>query len=349
MLNNLHLSTGIPLLSICIPTYKRSKYLQSNLLSIYSQQFDHSLIEVLVSDNCSDDDTEEISKKFSKYKSFNYYRQETNIGAVRNVFKLVNIYAKGEYCWVIGDDDFPLSGSISALIELLGYNKGSDFFYLKLSHMFIDEYNRYDGKFNTSLLADKVISSNLKYHKIDKWEELISPDYSIVFLGEIQGSIFRRIIWLQFQNIDLEGAPLETLETTYPHSVVFANTFFGKKAIYVETPMILVLNGIREWWNKVDYVIIVQIRNLINLYESKGLNKQILKKCYQSYIEMSFPSIKKYIIGATTIYKDRVSVLGYFIFCFSHSPLLFIKILKKEAKSRIAETLMFKKLKAYLK
>jgi glycosyltransferase involved in cell wall biosynthesis len=318
-------------------------------LSIYSQQFDHNLIEIIVSDNCSDDDTPEIAKKFKKYKSFNYYRQENNLGVVKNIIKLVNDYAKGEYCWVIGDDDFPLSGSISTLIELLCANIEIDFFYLKISHMFLDEYDKYNDIFHTSLLTDNVHFGKLKYRLLDKWEELLSRDYSIVFLGEIQGSVFRRVIWLQYKNINLEGAHLETLETTYPHTVVWANTFFGKKAIYVETPMILVLNGAREWWHKVDYVIIVQVRNLIKLYKSKGLDKHILKKCYKSYIEISFPSIKNYISGETSIYREKVSILNYFVFCFYHSPLFMIKVLKNEVKLKMAENLVYRKSKAYLK
>ena len=55
-----------PLLSICIPTYNRSGYLEQCLESIVHQErFDE--IEVIISDNCSTDDTEAVCKK---YKSF---------------------------------------------------------------------------------------------------------------------------------------------------------------------------------------------------------------------------------------------------------------------------------------
>ena len=48
------------LLSICIPTYNRGKYLKSNLCSIYNQSFNDLLVEIIVSNNNSTDNTKEV-------------------------------------------------------------------------------------------------------------------------------------------------------------------------------------------------------------------------------------------------------------------------------------------------
>lgn len=72
-----------PLLSICIPTYNRAKTLDKTLLTLTGQDFFNVSddVEIVISDNCSTDDTGEIckntqnffrvrflSQKFRKYK-----------------------------------------------------------------------------------------------------------------------------------------------------------------------------------------------------------------------------------------------------------------------------------------
>ncbi len=64
------------LLSICMPTYNRSGYLVQTLDSfIKSKGFD-SRVEIVISDNCSTDDTENICREYAdKYHNIKYYRQ----------------------------------------------------------------------------------------------------------------------------------------------------------------------------------------------------------------------------------------------------------------------------------
>lgn len=68
-----------PLLSICIPTYNRAQYLSQCLEAIVSQDgFEE--IEVVISDNHSTDDTENIGKKYqNKYTNIHYFRNEENV------------------------------------------------------------------------------------------------------------------------------------------------------------------------------------------------------------------------------------------------------------------------------
>lgn len=70
-----------PLLSICIPTYNREEYLRKTLDSIVNQAgFDSGLVEIVVSDNASEDNTEELVKEYCmRYNNVNYYRNANNI------------------------------------------------------------------------------------------------------------------------------------------------------------------------------------------------------------------------------------------------------------------------------
>ena len=68
-----------PLLSICIPTYNRSQYLKKCLEAIVRQD-GFQYVEVIISDNCSTDDTEAIGRGYEKqYNNIRYFRNEENV------------------------------------------------------------------------------------------------------------------------------------------------------------------------------------------------------------------------------------------------------------------------------
>lgn len=93
----------MPSLSICIPTYNRSKCLAELLQSIVEQNT--SEIEVIVSDDASSDDTASVAEAFkSKLPRYRFIRQSENIGLDRN-FLAVMAAATKDYIWLIGDDD----------------------------------------------------------------------------------------------------------------------------------------------------------------------------------------------------------------------------------------------------
>jgi glycosyltransferase involved in cell wall biosynthesis len=70
-----------PLLSICIPTYNRAIYLNKTIASIVSQpEFNSGEVELIISDNASEDNTEEIVKIYQKeHENIFYYKNEENI------------------------------------------------------------------------------------------------------------------------------------------------------------------------------------------------------------------------------------------------------------------------------
>ena len=80
-----------PLLTIAVPTYNRSAYLKRSLQNIITQiievdKFGES-IEMVVSDNCSKDETAEVVKSLSSSYSFKIYL---------NSFTLTHIFYSAE-------------------------------------------------------------------------------------------------------------------------------------------------------------------------------------------------------------------------------------------------------------
>lgn len=95
-----------PLLTIFIPTYNGAESCLDLVLDSVTQISKlYNDVEVVVSDNCSTDNTQELCLSYKeKCPQLIYYRNKKNIGFNYNMLKVCE-YAHGEYAWIIGDDD----------------------------------------------------------------------------------------------------------------------------------------------------------------------------------------------------------------------------------------------------
>lgn len=104
-----------PLVTIGIPTFNRCEYLKVSLESILAQSYKN--IEVIISDNFSDDDTEKYCRKMAEYDSrIIYVKQPFNIGSVEN-FKYLLDNSNGTFFAWQADDDFCDSTYIQELVS----------------------------------------------------------------------------------------------------------------------------------------------------------------------------------------------------------------------------------------
>jgi abequosyltransferase len=102
-------------LSFCIPTYNRSEYLIDTINNIIPQITDE--VEIVISDNASDDETQEmVSELMKKYDNIQYFRWDENMGADLNYLKTVEL-ARGDYCWLLGSDDFIEDGAVKRILN----------------------------------------------------------------------------------------------------------------------------------------------------------------------------------------------------------------------------------------
>jgi glycosyltransferase involved in cell wall biosynthesis len=113
------------LLTIGIPTYNRISSLKNVILEIELQlsSLDGTFeVEVLISDNASNDGTYDFFKNNIFPPNFIYHRQPQNVGFDRNVNSLFE-YATGKYLWTLSDDDNISGNSIQIICnELSNHN-----------------------------------------------------------------------------------------------------------------------------------------------------------------------------------------------------------------------------------
>ena len=112
------------LLSICIPTRNRAKYLREMLAAFAQQISDGKIGEdkvvFYISDNASDDgETPDIIREFEKKvpKVFSS-RNAVNIGGDGNNVHIRTL-AKGKYLWVVGDDELLDKSAVSTVLLLI--------------------------------------------------------------------------------------------------------------------------------------------------------------------------------------------------------------------------------------
>jgi glycosyltransferase involved in cell wall biosynthesis len=104
------------LFSVVIPTFNRSHLLQATLESVFAQTF--SDYEVIVVDDGSTDDTQEMMKSYGERVQF--FRQENaGPGAARN---LGISRAGGEYVAFLDSDDLWFPWTLSVFAELIDEN-----------------------------------------------------------------------------------------------------------------------------------------------------------------------------------------------------------------------------------
>jgi glycosyltransferase involved in cell wall biosynthesis len=108
------------MLTIAVPTYNRASYLDTCLSQVCPQVTGHEKeVQVLVSDNCSSDDTGEIVRKYvSLGHPITYVRNTENVGPDRN-FAACYRQAEGKYLLILGDDDVLLDRAIATLLSIL--------------------------------------------------------------------------------------------------------------------------------------------------------------------------------------------------------------------------------------
>ena len=110
--------------SIIVPVYNAELFISECLQSIIDQDFDS--FEVLVSDDCSLDNTAKILSKFETEKRIKIYLQPVNLGITKNCNFLLN-KANGDYVCFFAGDDVMLPGKLHEQYNFMEANPSCSF------------------------------------------------------------------------------------------------------------------------------------------------------------------------------------------------------------------------------
>ena len=149
------------LVTIGIPTYNREALLRRALASALAQHY--PALEVLVSDNCSNDGTEALCREVAVADPrVRYIRQKVNVGATAN-FNAVLSEARGEYFMWLSDDDVIAPDYVSECVVVLEAEPDVDLVGGKA--LLVSEDGRVEQDVSIDLGADRPSARVLGYYR----------------------------------------------------------------------------------------------------------------------------------------------------------------------------------------
>lgn len=210
-----------PLVSIITPTYNRANYLKEALLSAINQTYKN--IEIIVSDNASTDNTQELVASFKdKDPRIHYYRLTENIGMFANQMHAFKM-ASGKYVASLHDDDIWQENFLEKLVPPLEANPD-------LILAFCDQYI-----INSQSEIDAVVTErNTRGFKRDQYKSgVYQPFYEIGVVNKsiptAAASVIRNI--KHFWDIPSEASVMWDLYLTYLCSITGCGAYYSKERL----------------------------------------------------------------------------------------------------------------------
>jgi len=220
-----------PLVTIGVPLYNGEKFIHQALDSLLKQDYEH--FELIISDNHSTDSTQEICLDYmARDKRIRYFRNERNVGAIKNFNKVFEI-SQGEYFMWHAHDDLREPNYISACLEVMEMNP--NVILCCSSTLFNEDGNLRESEENFSTVGMPV---NRRLRKII-WNNSCSSIY-----GLIRSSVLRKTKLFRdtVSPDNLLLAELSLLGEFYQLPLFLFNEKIGVRSIFQR------INGILEMY-----------------------------------------------------------------------------------------------------
>ena len=212
------------ILTIAIPTHNRVNPLRKNIELLLPQIVKCSSdVSLLISDNCSDDDTqsyiESLLLQYADYISYN--RNTEDLGYLRNFGKGVEL-ADSEYVYLLGDDDIVPPNFVSTIISILKDN--NDVGILHFNYLQCDKTTE-----RLSIYNKREFKNFLEYY--DDFSGFVKEFLDIPsFMSSL---VFKREVWLKGELLFEEDCyGYDWLMKVYAGSL-------GCKCLYYSMPLMI--------------------------------------------------------------------------------------------------------------
>jgi protein O-GlcNAc transferase len=216
-----------PLLSIIIPTYNRSRFLEAQLCGLEEQLTDE--VEVLVSNNDSPDDTEEMLERRGFH--IRYFRQEENIGGVLNVIFLLK-KAGGKFILCLSDSDLLADDAVERYLSFFRRNPDVGVLVSECQGFVMNE----EGERVDLSVTQKFFDSD---KLLSKGADALELVFKRAFL--LGGMVFRADL------LDFDGVK-EYYSSRYPQLFLAGKAAIQADVYYLSEPLIFLREKIPKFW-----------------------------------------------------------------------------------------------------
>lgn len=275
-----------PTLSVCIPTYSRAPLLKVCLNSLLSQVEKHSgQVECVICDNASIDETPSVLADYEARYPVRVFHNDTNIGVIGNITKIISCHAQGDYIWLIGDDDVVTEGAIDRMLDFIAKAPGLKLIALNVG--FLPESERP----NASQALGGVAAEPTSVLRHGKESEVV--DFEALLTGPCAdftasySFLLTRDLWRKHFPIPLLDEPFTSVRTTYPHASVIASEMVGQNTGYIAPPSVIVYEQPPENFSWARYHALntlVHATQLLNLFGKHGVSRKRLEPYFRHQI-----------------------------------------------------------------
>ncbi len=241
---NLH---GRPLLSVCISTYNRAKWLSLSLPVLIGEAAQwREQIEVFVCDNTSTDNSHDVVAPYVAQGLVRYHRNPKNLGMLGNLRSTAQ-EARGQYIWILGDDDIVKPGSVGRVVQALQQHSDLALVYLNYA------YTRDDSPKEIAQLPEFFAGAT---PVVPACPDQLASIKELAVLNEnfftaIYCLVFNRAHALLAYSQYTEGEPFSTLPTCVPTTNHVLNHMMDLKGYWLGEPQLVVnlnVSWIRYAW-----------------------------------------------------------------------------------------------------
>lgn len=255
------------LLTICIPTYKRSETLRRCIDSIVAQIDKYGLadyVDIYVTNDASPDDTISVLHAYESLSYFKGVTREKNLGMNLNIKCMLNEVAKkSDYQLIITDDDFLQPDVMGEMVEFLRTQQNDP---NRVSAIWTPRYSyTEDGQLHT------VVCGRLGHTTLVRPSAINSGRH--MFDGFVLSGLIVRA-----ENIDFDFWELYK-ENAYFPMIFFGDVLYRGGAYYWHKNLVhhTVLNKCHwESWGRNDlYIGLKKFADFMNTYDimSRKFNK----------------------------------------------------------------------------
>ncbi len=232
-------------------------------------------IEICISDNNSDFNVLKIIRKYKQKIRIKFNKNKKNIGYALNYLKVLNL-ARGEYVWVMGDDEILKYNSLTILKNILK-NKDVDFIYTN-SNTIEDNYiSKFKHPFNIKNLPKNMKKfSSIKKNKVTNFFGLIDYNVTWDYLLGICMCIYKRKMFIEkLHHTNMKELKKKGIWTTFHNTAFYTEIYvkaFKKSSVYIQSnPIVVTTHGHKDWNNLYPFIKIVRIPEVIDMYRKNGL------------------------------------------------------------------------------
>lgn len=272
-----------PLLTCAITTYNRAPWLRHSLARLLEATRPwRDVVEVVVCDNASTDETPDVVRKFADQPGFVTRRNPVNVGMLGNLGATARA-SRGAFVWLLGDDDLIVDHAIEDVLEGLAANPDVEMAYMNYGYTRFDDPARLADA--EAVIREAVpIAEGGPNRRVDRLREIAGINENL--FTAIYACAFRRDHALRAYQQDTTGPPFSSLLTCVPSSVYALRALADRPAWWVGEPAVVVNMNV-SW---LRWALLWHLERMPDLYDmaewagvdSKALDRYRWNHCQQA-------------------------------------------------------------------